>query len=248
MKISFLFNENLFSGELPSKLGSNLSSVDLRDNRLSGPIPVGISSWVIVEEFKASNNMFSGNILEALTSLPILSTLLLDGNQLSSQVPSEIISWKSLTALNLTRNQLSGPIPISICSLLELASLDLSENQLSGQLHSELTQHLIPLPNLTFPPTISPGRSHISSKYGNMKVVFLNNPQLYGNLFPTVKRCSASGFSSHKLPAKYLAMIIAFPIVASLGILLLCNLFGVGGNRDQENNHETEQKNNHETE
>ena len=245
LKISLLLNDNLFSGELPSKLGSNLSSVDLSDNRLSGPIPVGISSWVTVEEFKASNNMFSGNIPVALTSLPILSTLLLDGNQLSDQLPSEIISWKSLTALNLARNQLSGPIPKYICSLPELASLDLSENHLSGQLPSELGL-FNPIALLNLSSNNITGKIPHQLEKPEYESSFLNNPQLCGNLIPTVKRCSASGSGSHKLPAKYLAMIIAFPIVASLGIILLCHLFG--GNRDQENNHEIELNNNHEAE
>ena len=181
LKVSLLLNDNLFSGELPSKLGSNLSSVDLSDNRLSGPIPIGISSWVTVEEFKASNNMFSGNIPVALTSLPILSTLLLDGNQLSGQLPSEIISWKSLTALNLARNQLSGPIPKSICSLPQLASLDLSENRLSGQLPSELGL-FNPIALLNLSSNNITGKIPHQLEKREYESGFLNNPQLCGNL------------------------------------------------------------------
>lgn len=217
---SLMLNNNLFSGKLPGKLGSNLLSVEISNNRLSGPIPVGISSWVNIKEFKASNNLLSGKIPVALTSLPSLSTLLLDGNQFSGQLPSEIYTWNSLTTLNFARNQFSGPIPKAICSLPRLAFLDLSENQFSGQVPSELG-HFNPNSLNLSSNNLSGKIPHQLEKW-DYENSFSNNPKLCGNI-PTLKRCSGS----HKLPTKYLAMIIAFPIVGFVVIMSLCTFFMV---------------------
>ncbi|KAJ6749294.1 KINASE FAMILY WITH LEUCINE-RICH REPEAT DOMAIN-CONTAINING PROTEIN [Salix purpurea] len=78
-----MLSDNSFSGGLPSKLAWNLSRCELNNNRFSGPIPHGVSSWVNLVVFEASNNWFSGEIPVEITSMPHLSNLLLDGNQFS---------------------------------------------------------------------------------------------------------------------------------------------------------------------
>ncbi|KAJ6745648.1 RECEPTOR KINASE-LIKE PROTEIN XA21 [Salix koriyanagi] len=116
---------------LNSTLQQQLFRLELNNNKFSGPIPPGISSWVNLVVFEANNNLLSGEIPVEITSLPHLSDLLLDGNQFSGPLPSKIISWKSLTSLYLSRNALSGQIPKEIGSLPDLRYLDLSQNHFS---------------------------------------------------------------------------------------------------------------------
>ncbi|RVW79230.1 Receptor-like protein kinase HSL1 [Vitis vinifera] len=136
--VSVMLDGNSFSGTLPSKLASNLSRVEIANNKFYGPIPAEISSWMNISVLNASNNMLSGKIPVELTSLWNITVLLLDGNQFSGELPSQIISWKSLNKLNLSRNKLSGLIPKALGSLTSLSYLDLSENQFSGQIPPEL--------------------------------------------------------------------------------------------------------------
>ncbi|GLT98599.1 hypothetical protein SLE2022_160980 [Rubroshorea leprosula] len=132
--LTMMISDNLFTGKLPGKVSQKLSLLHLSNNRFSGAIPAGVSSWQNLVVFNASNNLLNGTIPRELTALSSLNTLLLDQNQLQGSLPSEIVSWKSLVTLNLSRNQLSGQIPASIGFLENLLDLDLSVNQFSGQI------------------------------------------------------------------------------------------------------------------
>ncbi|KAJ0780618.1 putative protein kinase RLK-Pelle-LRR-XI-1 family [Helianthus annuus] len=157
LKEVYLYNNN-FSGELPPKLGPELWTLDIRNNKLSGEladgpelqmldisnnkfsgqIPTAISSWTNLSVFKASNNLLDGAIPQELTALMHLETLLLDGNKFTGELPATIISWSSLHTLNLSMNQLTGRIPAGLGFLYNLAVLDLSRNKLSGIIPSQL--------------------------------------------------------------------------------------------------------------
>ena len=65
-----------------------VTSIDLRYNKLSGPIPSSIGS------------------------LSHLKVLVLNYNQLSGPIPSSIGSLSQLEKLDLNKNRLSGPIPV----------------------------------------------------------------------------------------------------------------------------------------
>ncbi|OMO58308.1 hypothetical protein COLO4_34736 [Corchorus olitorius] len=125
-------------GELPKKVSTSLSRIEISNNKFFGQIPVEVSSWRNLVVFKASNNLFNGTIPKALTALPFLTTLFLDQNQFHGSLPSTIISWKSLVALNLGQNKLSGQIPEALCFLPNLQVLDLSRNQFSGLIPQKL--------------------------------------------------------------------------------------------------------------
>lgn len=57
-----LMNDNLLTGQLPHRVASKLSQVDISNNKFSGEIPAGMGTWHNLSEFKASNNLLSGQI------------------------------------------------------------------------------------------------------------------------------------------------------------------------------------------
>ncbi|GAU22791.1 hypothetical protein TSUD_142310 [Trifolium subterraneum] len=143
-------------------------------NNFKGRVPIGVSSWTNVVEFKASKNYLNGSIPQELTNLPKLETLLLDQNQFKGSLPNDMISWKSLVTLNLSQNQLNGHIPISIGHLPSLGVLDLSENQFTGEIPSILPR----ITNLNLSSNFLTGR--VPSEFENSAFdrSFLNNSGL----------------------------------------------------------------------
>ncbi|XP_057493390.1 LOW QUALITY PROTEIN: probable inactive receptor kinase At1g27190 [Actinidia eriantha] len=107
------------AGTLPSALRFcvSLQNLDLSGNRLAGPIPPQISSW-----------------------LPYLVSLDLSGNLFSGSIPAEISNCKFLNSLNLNDNQLSGPIPAELGRLDRLKKLSVANNDLSGQIPADLAK------------------------------------------------------------------------------------------------------------
>ncbi|XP_063938794.1 receptor-like protein kinase 5 isoform X3 [Daucus carota subsp. sativus] len=174
--IALVWKCSLF--QLPDRISSNLSLLEIDNNDFSGEIPVGISSWKNLKEFVASNNLFNGSIPEELTSLPLLETLKLDRNLFTGALPKSI-SWTYLTILNLSRNHISGPIPAQLGSLPKLADLDLSENEFSGPIPSEINR--LRLPSLNLSSNLLTGR--IPGEYDNpaFGTSFLNNTDLCSN-------------------------------------------------------------------
>ncbi|CAO2185298.1 unnamed protein product [Urochloa humidicola] len=88
--------------------GTNMMSIDLSSNNLTGKIP------------------------EEITTLDALVNLNLSWNQFSGVVPNNIGEMQSLEALDLSRNMLSGEIPATLSKLTFLSYLDLSYNNLAG--------------------------------------------------------------------------------------------------------------------
>ncbi|KAL7596680.1 hypothetical protein Lser_V15G27889 [Lactuca serriola] len=214
---------NFLSGELPSRVPWNLSRLEISDNRFSGRIPEGISSWTKLNVFKASNNLFSGEIPMAFTNLSQLSVLLLDGNSLSGQLPSEIKSWNSLITLHLARNNLSGPIPPAIGYLKGLLDLDLSENQFSGQIPSQFSS--LRLTTLNLSSNKLTGRIPFAFDNLAYENSFLNNPDLCASSpISNLHSCYTKTSHSQKFPPKIIAMIVVLSAVAIL-VVILCTLF-----------------------
>jgi Leucine-rich repeat (LRR) protein len=88
----------------------HVAGIDLSCNKLSGDIPIELTS---------------------ITSLQILN---LSNNHLGGEITSKIGELKNLETLDLSRNQLTGPIPYSLSNLLFLSHFNLSYNLLSGRI------------------------------------------------------------------------------------------------------------------
>lgn len=132
-----------YSGHLPFSFWSSfpsLESLDLSDNRFSGPIPppppYGLPSTL--RRIALSRNSFSGEI-PSLTPSSSLEELYLDSNFLTGSIPHGIARLKRL---ELQRNNLSGEIP-DLRSLSSLYFLDASDNQLGGRFPDVLPQSLV---------------------------------------------------------------------------------------------------------
>lgn len=83
-----------------------------------------------------SSNFLTGVIPDEITSLGSLMNLNLSWNYLTGKIPHKIGSMASLESLDLSNNQLSGEIPLSLSNLSYLAWLDVSYNNLSGRIPS----------------------------------------------------------------------------------------------------------------
>ncbi|CAA0838386.1 Protein kinase family protein with leucine-rich repeat domain [Striga hermonthica] len=214
--ILLMFSDNKFTGKLPSKIGANVSTLEMSHNLFSGEIPTDFSSWSSLVVFKASGNRLSGPVPKGLTSLRQLTTLELDGNSLSGELPYEIISWKSLTLLNLSRNKLSGQIPPGLGSLPVLLKLDLSNNQLLGEIPPQLGQLRLTFLNL------SSNRltGQIPDGFDNMAFnrSFMNNLNLCAtNKLSSVSSCRVESQKTRKVSPALILLIL-------FSALLLCLL------------------------
>lgn len=221
--MSLRLSDNSFSGELPHRIGWNLTRVEINNNRFSGGIPAGVSTWTKLIVFEASNNMLSGGLPAELTSLEELTTLNLDGNSISGELPSEIISWKSLTSFNLSRNNLSGSIPAWFASLPHILDLDLSQNHLTGEIPSQLGN--LRLTSLNLSSNMLNGR--IPDGFDSMAydTSFLNNPNLCAtNLHPIVRSCYSNSKGTRKMSHGILALILilAFALLLVVIFMMRC--------------------------
>ncbi|CAL5442963.1 unnamed protein product [Camellia sinensis] len=101
-------SNNLFMGHLPDGLYSNnLSQIDISNNKFSGEIRVGGSLTTL----NLSQNKLSGPIPADIGFLPVLTDLDLSENEFSGQILPEI-GLLRLTSLNLSSNRLTGRIPV----------------------------------------------------------------------------------------------------------------------------------------
>ncbi|GKV22023.1 hypothetical protein SLEP1_g31926 [Rubroshorea leprosula] len=157
--VSLDFSSNSFSGPIPSFsfaknlthlnlaynqlngsiLSTNWSSlsklefINLRDNALSGTLPVTLFEIPSLQSLVLSQNQFTGELHETpeLAS-STLQSLELDGNMLNGSLPVSVFGLQSLQVLILSSNNFSGPLNLnSILNLTNLSTLDLSFNSLS---------------------------------------------------------------------------------------------------------------------
>ncbi|KXG32100.2 hypothetical protein SORBI_3003G100500 [Sorghum bicolor] len=81
-----------------------------------------------------SSNNLTGEIPEDIIALNVLVNLNLSLNHLIGVVPNKIGEMQSLESLDLSRNKISGEIPATLSNLTFLSYLDLSYNNLTGQI------------------------------------------------------------------------------------------------------------------
>nr|XP_023877867.1 receptor-like protein EIX2 [Quercus suber]XP_023877868.1 receptor-like protein EIX2 [Quercus suber]POE79076.1 leucine-rich repeat receptor-like kinase protein floral organ number1 [Quercus suber]POE79077.1 leucine-rich repeat receptor-like kinase protein floral organ number1 [Quercus suber] len=81
-----------------------------------------------------SGNKLTGKLPIEISSLLELVTLTVSGNNLIGEIPYLIGQLKKLETLDLSRNQFSGEIPSSMSEISFLNHLELSYNHLSGKI------------------------------------------------------------------------------------------------------------------
>ncbi|KAH7518850.1 hypothetical protein FEM48_Zijuj09G0215000 [Ziziphus jujuba var. spinosa] len=148
-EFSIAFAHNNISGRAPNKLRFFPgSTMDLGSNQFDGPLTLFSSN---ISTLSLNNNMLSGSIPSDIgKAMPMLTYLDISWNSLNGGIPFSIdlgdnkFSGKlrpligenmvGLMNLQLTSNFFSGNIPPEFCDLTSLHILDLSRNNLSGHI------------------------------------------------------------------------------------------------------------------
>ncbi|KAK9226191.1 hypothetical protein WN943_011238 [Citrus x changshan-huyou] len=115
---------------------NNLGALDLRFNKLQGPLPIPSAS---IFSYLISNNQLTGEIPPSICSLNGHHALDLSHNNLSGMLPECLGNFSvALSVLNLQSNNFQGSIPQTFMKGTNLAMIDLSNNSLRGRISKSL--------------------------------------------------------------------------------------------------------------
>ncbi|XWS54918.1 hypothetical protein CRYUN_Cryun10bG0130600 [Craigia yunnanensis] len=128
------------TGVIPLSIGNltNLTSLYLSDNRLTGQIPSNLGQLLSLLVLDLSKNLLTGSIPSSFFSLRNLTSLDISSNNLRGSIPPGIGALSKLQSLNLSNNSLTSSIPVQLGDLDSLVDLDLSSNDLSGSVPQDL--------------------------------------------------------------------------------------------------------------
>ncbi|KAM5585414.1 hypothetical protein ABKV19_004688 [Rosa sericea] len=158
-KIPFIMNSpnlvyidlsyNQFEGSLPHWSSNFASTLDLRSNLFSGPIPSNYDQLLpTLEELYLSENHLNGTIPPSMCNMRRLSILALSSNQLSGEFPQAWSVWSYMLVVDVSSNNLSGNIPTSMGVPGSLVILKLSNNNFGGKIPSSLFQNCTALSSI----------------------------------------------------------------------------------------------------
>ncbi len=137
---TLLLGGNSMSGPIPRDIHrlSQLEILNLSVNSLSGRIPLELGELAQLKVLELFENSFSGQIPPSLGKLSKLEVLNLEANSLTGQIPRDLGNLLRLEWLGLRDNDLSGKIPYELGALPQLAYIDLAENSFSGNIPTTL--------------------------------------------------------------------------------------------------------------
>jgi Leucine-rich repeat (LRR) protein len=75
-----ILRANFFTGTANMTGCQQLLLLDVTDNQLTGPVPVGMTNSKLIS-LRGSNNLFDGRIPDALWKLPMLTTVDMSNNE-----------------------------------------------------------------------------------------------------------------------------------------------------------------------
>ncbi|KAI3897732.1 hypothetical protein MKW92_043859 [Papaver armeniacum] len=177
-----------FEGSLPSSIYnlSQLQSLDLFGNSITGYIHSSISNLTFLRMLDLSYNFFNGSIPKSICEMFSLQELDLRNNTITGFIPSCLTNLKNLTVFTVDGNSIEGTVSlISFINDLDLKVLDLGSNRLTVV----IDRHF-----------------HLYSKF---KLEFLNlqSCNLEG-LFPTFFMCKLSNLRFLDLSHNHLTGVI----------------------------------------
>lgn len=123
------------SSELDS-LNKNLEVLILRENQLTGPLPIqDLTSFKNLKVLDLSKNNFKGSVPQIIGLISSLSALSLAENNLTGFLPRKgFCELKNLQELDLSLNTFEGPLPHCFANLSSIRVLDLSMNRFKGDI------------------------------------------------------------------------------------------------------------------
>ncbi|CAL5328347.1 unnamed protein product [Camellia sinensis] len=120
---------NGFTGQIYGFLNKSLNFIDLRHNKLHGPIP----PLPMIVDLLLSNNTFTGEIPSMICNVSSLEILALSHNSLSGVIPQCLSNFNNvLSVLDLRMNNFHGNIPSTFAEGNKLRNIDLNGNQMEG--------------------------------------------------------------------------------------------------------------------
>ncbi|MFS8016448.1 putative protein kinase RLK-Pelle-LRR-III family [Helianthus anomalus] len=128
------------SGKLPENTLGNLTeltTLSLRFNALSGSLPSDIFSLGNLRNLFLQNNLFSGQIPDSFSGMSNLVRVNFANNNFSGEIPNSVTNLTRLATLYLENNGFTGPIPD--LTQTNIAQFNVSNNQLTGEISSKLS-------------------------------------------------------------------------------------------------------------
>ncbi|KAK1435218.1 hypothetical protein QVD17_00979 [Tagetes erecta] len=132
-------SNNSLTGPIPDCLWRfrGLQVLNLGQNYFAGKLPSTFEYLINLEALYLHNNNFSGELPLSLQNCTKLTFLHLGVNKFSGYVPTWIgEKFSGLYAFSLKSNNFFGTIPLEICQLVNLQILDMSMNHLVGTIPS----------------------------------------------------------------------------------------------------------------
>ncbi|KAK2648793.1 hypothetical protein Ddye_016282 [Dipteronia dyeriana] len=215
---------NLFTGfdRHPIVLSQQLRTLDLRFNKLEGPLPFS-PILDVMSEYLVSNNKLTGEIPPLICKSMHLYALDLSNNNLSGMLPQCLANFSdTLSILALQSNKFYGSIPQIFMNGNNLKMIDLSNNQLQGR----IPRSLVNCTNLEY---LHLGDNQITDVFPSwlgtlqeLKILILKSNRLHGAIkepetnfeFPKLQVIDLShNFFSGELPTKHFQSWNAMKVV-----------------------------------
>jgi hypothetical protein len=139
----------MLSGPVPATNSTVLLSIAFNQNQFSGPLPSVEEEFCFrkcgsVQALKLSGNLLNGSIPDWIFRLNYIGYVALASNQFTGLVPAGVFEAASggMSVL-LSQNKLTGFAPVSLAQPSRLAYLTLSDNEFEGlsDLWSSNPQH-----------------------------------------------------------------------------------------------------------
>ncbi|CAN0897362.1 Probable LRR receptor-like serine/threonine-protein kinase At1g07650 [Linum grandiflorum] len=129
-----LKSQNL-SGPLPPEFSRlrYLKKLELSKNVLSGTIPPQWATLRLVELYLMGNRL-SGAFPKVLTNMSTLRNLSIEANEFSGRIPPEIGRMINMERLHINSNAFTGKLPVQLSKLANLTDIRISDNNFSGKI------------------------------------------------------------------------------------------------------------------
>ncbi|KAI3685923.1 hypothetical protein L1987_79592 [Smallanthus sonchifolius] len=132
--------ENELTGEIPPEIGDfkQLVNLSLYRNQLTGRLPQQLGSWSDFNFIDVSENFLTGQIPPNMCKNNKMTELLILENNFTGAIPASYADCKTLSRFRVSNNMLSGVVPGGIWGLPTAEIIDIANNNLEGSITSEI--------------------------------------------------------------------------------------------------------------